>query len=231
MSQKSVFELSSWDISSQKVALCIPCREQVYTSFMQSYGELVKTSTKAGLNIVTIPDASTILLNQRNDLAQAAIDCGADWILWLDSDMIFPSTTLLRLLAHKRPLIAGNYMKRSLPLTTVAYPQIGDWENWLPLEMQGDTEVVEGVGMGVFLMKTSILEELPRPWFNFEYRDGRYHGEDFYFQQLLRNAGYEIHIDMNLSRQIHHCGLWAYGHSIGTNQDQILKRIHLSENS
>jgi hypothetical protein len=115
-------------------------------------------------------------------------------------------------------------MKRSVPLTTVAYSTLGDWDSWLPLESQDGLEKVAGVGMGVFMMETAVLLEIPQPWFAFEYDESGWHGEDFYFQRKLQDAGYDIYIDMNLSRQIRHIGQWAFGHTIGTNEEQIVKR-------
>ena len=78
--------------------------------------------------------------------------------------------------------------------------------------------------MGCMLMKTHILHDIQKPWFSFEWKDNSWHGEDFFFQEKLRNAGYDIFVDMNLSRQIRHVGNWAFGPSIGTNQEQIIKK-------
>ena len=54
--------------------------------------------------------------------------------------------------------------------------------------------------------------------------NGEWHGEDFYFQGKLRKAGYKILVDMNLSFQVRHVGQWAFGPSIGTNEEQRIKR-------
>ena len=221
---KNMYDLSMWNCQPTKLAILVPARDTVYTAFTSCLLELVKTTSHAGIDVHTIFDTSTILLNQREKLAEAALDINASHMLWLDSDMFFPSTTALRLLSHKIPIVAANYMKRSLPLTTVAYPKRGEWNNWLPLESQEELEPVEGVGMGCMLVKTSVLTEIPKPWFNFEYKDGSWHGEDFYFQTLCRNAGHDVMIDMNLSRQIRHIGQWAFGPNIGTNHEQIVKR-------
>jgi hypothetical protein len=89
---------------------------------------------------------------------------------------------------------------------------------------------VEGVGIGCMLMKTELLGQIEKPWFAFEYKDGSWHGEDFYFQEKLRSIGHEIFIDMNLSRQIRHVGQWAFGPELGTNKEQMVKRINRKTN-
>jgi len=74
--------------------------------------------------------------------------------------------------------------------------------------------------MGCMMMKTEILKKIEPPYFNFEYYDGDWHGEDFYFQQKLRSVGYKILIDMNLSTQVRHIGQWAFGSSLGVNEEK-----------
>jgi len=221
---KSIYDLSVWKTKHTKLAILVPCRESMYSMFTASLVELVKTTTMAGIDVHVIYDQSTILLSQREKLAKQALAINAEYALWLDSDMMFPSTTAMRLMAHNKDIVCSNYMKRSVPLQTVAYPERGNWETWLPLEADQELQEVEGIGMGCMLMKTDVLRKIEPPYFNFEYYDGDWHGEDFYFQNKLRNAGYKILVDMNLSFQVRHVGQWAFGPSIGTNQEQSAKR-------
>lgn len=220
----NIFSASAWKTPTTKLLILVPARDMVHSLFTMALTELVKTCVLAGIDTHVTYDFNTILLNQRETLAQRAVDIKANYMLWLDSDMMFPSTTALRLMNHNKDIVAANYMKRSVPLTTVAYPTLNEWDNWLPLESQEELEVVEGIGMGCMLMKTSILTSLQKPWFEFEWKDNSWHGEDFYFQKKLRDAGHQIFVDMNLSRQVRHIGQWAFGPSIGTNEEQIVKR-------
>jgi hypothetical protein len=225
---KNIYDLTIWQTRPTKLAILVPCREYTYSLFTASLVELVKTTTMAGIDVHVIYDQSTILLSQREKLARQALAINADYALWLDSDMMFPSTTAMRLMGHNVDIVCSNYMKRSVPLQTVAYPEREDWENWLPLEADQELQEVEGIGMGCMMMKTEVLTKINRPYFNFEFKDGDWHGEDFYFQGKLRNAGYKILVDMNLSFQVRHVGQWAFGPSIGTNDEQRVKR-HLEK--
>jgi len=223
--RQNLYDLSIWRSRATKLAVLVPCRETIYTVFSASLNGLVKTCTQVGMDVHVIYDSSTILLNQRENLAKQALSINADYMLWLDSDMVFPHSTALRLMAHNKDVVGANYMKRANPLTTVAYTELGQWDSWVPLHSQEELEVVEGVGMGCMLMKTEVLQHIEKPWFSFEYRDESWHGEDFYFQKKLQEKNIKIHIDMNLSRQIRHIGQWAYGPSISTNSEQITKRM------
>jgi len=224
--RKNIYEATAWKSRPTKLAVLVPCRDTTYSLFTSCLVELVKTCTMAGIDTHVIYDASSILLNQRENLANQAVEINADYMLWLDSDMLFPSTTAMRMMGHNKNVVAANYMKRSVPLNSVAYESRGDWDNWLPLMSEEALVSVEGVGMGCMMIKTEILKEIEKPWFAFEYKDNSWHGEDFYFQEKLRNAGHEIFIDMNLSNQIRHVGQWAFGPNLGTNQEQIVKRVN-----
>lgn len=221
---KNIYDLSVWSTKATKLVVLVPCREYMYSLFTASLVELVKTTTMAGIDVHVVYDQSTILLSQREKLAQQALAIKADYALWLDSDMMFPSTTALRLMAHDVDIVCSNYMKRSVPLQTVAYPERGNWENWLPLEGDQELQEVEGVGMGCMMMKTEVLKKITPPYFAFEYKDGDWHGEDFFFQSKLRKAGYKILVDMNLSFQVRHVGQWAFGPNLGVNEEQRIKR-------
>jgi hypothetical protein len=222
--RKNIYDVSVWKTRPTKLAILIPCRDTVYSLFTSCLVELTKTCVMAGIDVHVIYDTSSILLNQRENLARQAVTMNSDYMLWLDSDMMFPSTTAMRMMQHNKPIVAANYMKRSIPLNSVAYESRGDWDNWLPLLSNEELVPVEGIGMGCMMIKTEILKEIEHPWFAFEYKDESWHGEDFYFQEKLRNAGHEIFVDMNLSRQIRHVGQWAFGPNLGTNQEQIIKR-------
>jgi hypothetical protein len=80
----------------------------------------------------------TILLNQRETLIEKAKEVKSDYVLWLDSDMMFPDTTALRLLSHNKDIVSCNYMKRSKPMNTVAYTDVNDWDSWVPLRPQDE---------------------------------------------------------------------------------------------
>lgn len=210
---KSLYNSSMWGAKKIKLAILVPTRDMVHAQFSYSLSQLTKTLAEMEIDQYTFFDSSTILLNQRERLIEKAIDVNADYVLWLDSDMMFPSTVALRLLEHDKDIVACNYMKRTKPLKTVAYTNIKDWESWVPLEPRKDLVKVEGVGMGCMLMKTSVFKSILKPYFEFTY-DGTtkdWHGEDFMLLTKLRLKGYDVFIDTILSMEIKHIGLYAFG--------------------
>jgi hypothetical protein len=175
--------------------------------------ELVKFNTMNDIDTHVFMDASTILLTQRERLATMAVDLGAEYTLWLDSDMVFPATTAVRLMSHNEDIVAANYLRRQLPVKGVAYETIGDWEHPLDFDVYDSLVPVEGVGMGCMLMKTEIFSELPKPWFDFQWspQSNDFLGEDMVLCQKIAATGRTIKIDTVLSQEMRHLGTWAFG--------------------
>jgi len=213
MKKKSVFSTSKWSSKKGKLAVCIPCRDTLHSAHAMSLIELVKFNTMNDIDTHVFMDASTILLTQRERLATMALESGAEYTLWLDSDMVFPATTAVRLLEHDEDVVAANYLRRQLPVKGVAYETIGDWENPLDFDVYDGLVPVEGVGMGCMLMKTEIFSELSKPWFDFQWspQSNDFLGEDMVLCQKISSTGRTIKIDTVLSQEMRHLGLWAFG--------------------
>jgi hypothetical protein len=210
---ESIQNRTMWEGLPTKLAILVPTRDTVHSHFAYSLAQLMATTKQAGIDVYLFFDSSTILLNQREKLIEQAKSINADFVLWLDSDMIFPSTTALRLLRHNKDIVGCNYRKRSKPLTTVAFKSISDWSSHLPLEPTEDLVEVEGVGMGCIMMKTEIFRTIPKPYFFFTIKEDTqdWFGEDFNLQIVLRNKGYKVLIDTLLSLDVKHIGMFAYG--------------------
>jgi hypothetical protein len=215
----SVYTNTIWEGTSTSVSILVPTRDTVYSHFSLSLGNLIKTTTQIGIDVHLFFDASTILINQRENLIGQAIAMKSEWVLWLDSDMMFPPTTLLRLLAHKQDIVACNYMKRASPFKSVAFMDTNDWESWVPLQSEDELLTVEAIGMGCVLMRTSVFEKLNRPYFEYTYQPKTkdWGGEDFTLFKKLNKVGHQVKVDMNLSNEIYHIGTYAYGKNLDTN--------------
>ena len=165
---KSINNSSMWNVKPLKLSILVPTRDTVHSQFAYCLTQLYNTTREAGIDVYLFFDSSTILLNQRNNLIKSAKEVNSDYVLWLDSDMMFPPTTALRLLEHDKDIVACNYMRRSKPLKTVAYTDLNDWDSWVPLEPQEDLIKVQGVGMGCMLMKLDMFAKLEKPSIEFQ---------------------------------------------------------------
>lgn len=210
--KKSIRKSSMWDSKQIKLSILVPTRDTVHSQFSYCLAQLYKTTSELGVETFLFYDSSTILLNQRERLIEQAKKINSDYVLWIDSDMMFPSTTAVRLLEHNKDIVACNYTKRTKPLKTVAYTNLNDWDSWVPMESQDELVKVEGVGMGCMLMKLDIFEKIQKPYFEFRYKEDTqdYFGEDFILLGKLREQGYDVYIDTVLSMDIKHLGIYAF---------------------
>ena len=202
-----------------KVAVCLPCRDIVNTGFAFDLARLSAnwsaTFVPSGGQLAFYTSMGTLIANQREELAERAIVDGADYILWLDTDMRFPKDALARLLSHGEKIVAANYATRRVPVKTVAFDVVEkDWT--CVYTRAGDTGLreVAAVGMGVMLVATDVYKSLPKPWHHIGYsmKSGEFSGEDIYFCKAARHAGYKVLIDQDLSKEVKHIGTFEFSH-------------------
>ena len=195
------------------VVVAIPCQDQVAAGFMYDLAALIGFTMKfcPKISVQMTMVRGTLLPAQRHLLVTGALKHDPTHILWLDADMRFPKETLLKLLALKLPIVATNYPTRRSPII----PTAENSAEGLLFTGADDTGLIEAdrVGMGVMLTEASVFKKLPVPWFavGFNKTSGEYVGEDVFFCQAARKAGYTVFVDMDLSNEIRHLGEFAYG--------------------
>lgn len=196
-----------------KIKIGVPARDTVMTGFAHSLAMLVGASACVpSLEISMTTNAGTLICDQRDKLAQAMLDDGSDYLLFLDSDMRFPADTLVRLLDRQQPIVACNYTTRRAPAEPVAFRRLATAEKLWTLEESTGLEECAAVGMGVCLIAREVFEKTPKPWFYIPYVpeiDGHW-GEDVWFCNQARKAGFGTLIDHDLSKRITHIGLREY---------------------
>ncbi|UOF77895.1 putative glycosyltransferase [Caudoviricetes sp.] len=202
-----------------KVAICIPSRDIVHAAFAFDLANLAAYWTARngamGGSLHILNSTGTLIADQRVDLAKAAIDAGADWTLWLDTDMRFPKSALDRLLAHDKEIVGCNYSTRVVPPepTATAFKD-GEWVKVYTKPDSTGLEPVDFLGFGVTLVKTDVFKRLEAPWFHLGYStvNNKFIGEDMYFCLKAKEAGVSSFIDHDLSKEIRHIGSFEFRH-------------------
>jgi hypothetical protein len=190
------------------IVLATPTRDSVTAGFAADLAKLyrhrpdVKFGAALGIYIA----------NLRQYAVRAAQQMGASHILFIDSDMRFPEDTLDRLQAANVDIIGANCVQRTMPEWWVSRV---DGASVSSVGRTGK-QTVDSTGFGVMLIKLSVFDTLSRPWFATPF-DGENHiGEDLYFCQQARLAGFSVWIDHDLSQAVRHQGAVEYGvHSVG----------------
>ncbi len=205
-----------------KVGIAFPARDMVHADFAFSAMAMVARTAalRPDLALYTFMETGTMIFNQRIKLADNCLRVGVDYVLWLDTDMAFPSDTLLRLLAHGRDIVAANCTTRAGKIIPVAsdLAESGAIKRRIPTTPESaGLEAVNAVGMGVMLTSIGVLKELrarsePLFWFRYSQEQNLVTSEDFYFCTNATAAGFQVWIDHDLSKQVKHIGIFPFGH-------------------
>jgi hypothetical protein len=152
----------------------------------------------------------SLLSMSRTKIMNDAIEDGCTHLLALDSDMTFPPDTLPRLLAHKLPVVACNYIRKDFPAIPTA--QALDRSRLHTTKDKTGIEEVSHAGMGVMLIDLAVMKDIPEPWFPITWHREQktYVGEDVYFAHLLQNNAVPMFIDHDLSKLVTHVGVFEY---------------------
>jgi len=198
-----------------KIAICVPCGDMLHMDFVMSLlamqSALHTNPVVEDQDINIFFQRSSILIKSRHDLAVNALDWGADWILWLDSDMAFPADTLHKLLHNKEDIVGANYVSRAVPTVPTAVDSERRYIRTDP-DSTG-LQAAEWVGFGCLLTKADIFRNLPFPWFDFVWiNEGKdIFGEDvFFFQKAKHFLKKQLYIDHDLSQMVRHVGVFEY---------------------
>ena len=200
-----------------KIAICLPTRDMVHAGFAFDLANMVGNFTASGKGQVNILHSNgTLIADQRVDLANMALTQGADWLLWLDTDMRFPKDALSRLLAHEKPIVGCNYSQRVVPPKPTAHNAVGNGEFsnvWTNPDSTG-LEQVDFLGFGCILTKADVFKKMEKPWFHLGYSTKNYKfiGEDVYFCLNAAKAGFPVLLDHDLSKEIGHIGSFEFRH-------------------
>jgi hypothetical protein len=146
----------------------------------------------------------------RELVLEAAMKRGMTDLLWLDTDMTFPRTAALKLAAHNVPVVGCNYRaRRQGSGQFTAHRENG--ERVETTEASTGLEAVGTLGFGCLLLRLDVVPRLHRPWFRHGLNEhGGDVGEDFVFCRALREAGFRIYLDHDLSKDIGHVGTYTY---------------------
>lgn len=180
-----------------KTLIAVPCMDQVPAPFCQSLAMLQK------LGEVTLHMKSGALIyTSRNDLATMAIQMNADYVFWLDSDMVFKPDTLIRMMdtlkKNDLDILTGLYFRRVPPYTPVLFDQLdidGTVCYWSEFKDIPDKLFeVGGCGFGCVLMKTDVFFDVQGK-FGQMFAPIANNGEDVAFCWRARECGYKIYCD------------------------------------
>lgn len=183
-----------------KLAIATPSTGTIKTKTVES---LIAMCKNLPFDYHFLSHEGSIIHHMRERLVKKAIELECTHLLFVDSDMVFEKDAVLKLLEADKDIIGANYHKRILPLQSLV--KLEDM-----LTYDENIGRAKHVGTGFLLIKLSIFDFLPEPWFFWESNENGdlVTSEDYWFCRLARDKGFEVWVDMEL--EVKHCGDYMY---------------------
>jgi hypothetical protein len=179
---------SNTSLKGKTIAFCLP--GLMYSgTFMTQFVRLLFDLNQQGINFYISQQYSSMVNHARTDCLQADNYAGTmltpfrgkvpyDYIMWIDSDIIFKTEDLMELLKMNKDISAGWYCQSNggaLSNQTTVVESMNDQELYekgsnryeTVEDMARRTEPfkVDYCGFGWILIKKGVYEKIPYPWF------------------------------------------------------------------
>jgi hypothetical protein len=171
--------------------------------FLKVYKWLLDNNYAVHVGII----ATSMITSNRAQIVEEAIRSEADYILWMDDDMlVMPEAVdyLFKAVKDNKDvqIVGANYPTRGSPHYFVArYKDRGD--RVATTVMSKGLTQVDFIGLGLVLMSTKVVKGLTRPWFRMD----EYYGEDVYFlDKIADKYGVRPYISHDASKALAHIG-------------------------
>lgn len=185
-----------------KITIAVPCMDTLETEFVRRLTALEPVGD-ARLDF----NSGSLVYNSREQLLVRALEADSDYILWLDSDMVFSPTLLKELLRDAEEggldFVSGLYFKRRPPYGACIFKTI---RQGLPGESvaedyddypRGELFEIDACGFGAVLMSAKLAADVLR-----NYRTGFIplygYGEDISFCIRAKKLGYRLWCDSRI---------------------------------
>lgn len=167
-----------------RVCLCIPSTRTWEARTSACISGVATFSAINGVSIGIVNLETSMVTKGRNDLVDQVLKHGFEYAMWIDSDMVVPPDTIIRLLKHKKDIVGATYNKRVPPYETLGKlkgkaPEAGE-------VLHGLFEA-EQLPAGCMLVKTDVYRKLGWPWYFETYRWPGENGVDSLKEYIRHN--------------------------------------------
>jgi len=191
-----------------KIAIGIPSVGMTDAAFLAMYPWILQEAfAKFGFNkILPIVSPRNLTHLGRNEIVKKAIMYGAEYLWFLDDDMIVHPDTLWKLYSYQKDYVSALAFTRLPPYKPCSYKGKdihGDWS--VDMNLKKGLVEVDATGLSCALIKISAIKKLIGNRKNIariKKRGGLFHftkfGEDMNFTDELRKSGTKIWMDTDL---------------------------------
>lgn len=206
-----------------KILIGIPCVDDIPFLNVASLTNFV-INTKH--DVIPFFCNGSLVYDSRNCIVNQALDNNADYVMFIDDDIVFKYDDIDKLIAHSKDIVSGLYFgRREGRNEPIAYKRVYPYNIFrkrAKTDIIDDVDTfqeVQGVGMGFCLIKTDvfrkILKHYPTP-----FEPMKCMGEDLSFCYRARRLGYKVYVDPSIL--LGHCGMKVYGKDDYTRNKKVV---------
>ena len=182
-----------------KILLGMPCMQTIPYKTVMS---LLNTAKRGAVEPMMV--SGSLIYDSRDTIAAFAMEHDYDYVLYVDSDMVFTSEDVKKLLAHDADIVSGLYVTRHGEGQNVVYKQVITRRRfpYRAPKLIVDKAVtgygpVAACGFGFCLIKIDVIKHMSKRYKSlFEPFKGV--GEDIAFCLRARKCGYQIFTDRDV---------------------------------
>lgn len=210
-----VAPLEEEKVGLRPMAIAVPSTDMVHANFAQTLAAMAYWCGLHKAPIILVSQKGSMIPKSRNDLVAESRHYQASHILFLDSDMTFPPHLPAALAKHDKDIVGATYARRCEPHDNLVTPL-----NRQPMQIASGLVKVDSLPTGCLLIKAEVFDKLQKPYFRFvpipegETRNGiegpSMIGEDVYFCESARAAGFDVWLDVDMSHDVTHWGECGY---------------------
>ena len=220
-----------------KVLIGMPMYSSIEAKTLAAYTDfLVKMTVSKKFSCHSLYTSGTYLDQNREEISQRAVDDDYDYLLFLDSDMIYRNDILDKLYDRHKDIVGAIYSMRSGvehgPAIYEYLPDKGSFDQYKYWPINKFLKV-GGIGTGLLLIKVSALKKIEPP--RFAYLECKTPDKDGNRRRLGEDLSFCIRCIENDIKIYADGWIWAghLGQKVWTYQDffmgQIIKKEHLEK--
>lgn len=187
------------------VVVGIPSFGMVSTLFMQARASQQFPLVSSAIDCIVL---NKPIADARNEIVEYALAQGANYIFWLDDDVIAPSDSFLKMYMQQKDIINGVYWSKSNPPMPLLFRNHleGPYLDW----KVGDLIEIDAAGSGLTLVKTDVYRKMQEhygdsKWYSVDYasfpgqtQKPMNNTEDLYFYWKAKKMGYKVWADTSI---------------------------------
>lgn len=197
---------------NEKIAIAIPHFGQLmYEAFWWSWSMMLgrTLSERPGNYVFLKPLFPSQMATEkrcieeiRNNLVEQALDEVCTRFITLDTDQVYPSDMIIKLLSHDKPIVTGNVCRRYPPFGPILLR--GKLHKYLSVPFEecytGELVEIDATGAACMCIDMKVFLDIKYPWFEAvpKTEETEPVGEDINFCAAARAAGYQIFCDTSI---------------------------------